>query len=455
MVSSTKLRGKWHMEGAASCCALFKRIYMESLRISRTFTHQEQQQYTRLPFNVPEGIESIELSYSYQRYKQEAMKWGIAKQEINIIDLGLFDSRGMARGWSGSEQTDIFVSASKASPGYKRGQTEPGRWEVALGIYKVTDQVTVDITIKMQEKERRWFKGDLHMHTKNSDGIYTTREVITYAKHAGLDFIAISDHNNTQQNQEIGNPEGITVLPAMEYTNYRGHANFFFPDIEEFSQNPLSNTREELLSTLQAAQDRSALVSINHPFDTNCPWLWGFDLPFTHVEVWNGFFKESDRKAVRWWREQLRKGKPLVAVGGSDTHRIEQGRSFGTPTTYLYALSAGREDLLEALQEGRVSISATANAAQLDLVIADAHIGQTIPYQEGLSANILVNDAKGGDRIVLYSDRGEERSWVSEYEGTLSLPFSVDRRKFYQAELYRKTLGMDLLCAMTNPIYCS
>jgi hypothetical protein len=349
----------------------------------------------------------------------------------------------------------VYISSSDASPGYKRGAIPPGRWNLALGIYKVTDQAKVSITIKLKEKERRWFKGDLHMHTLNSDGIYKTGEVITYARHAGLDFIALTDHNNTQQNQEIGNPEGITVLPGMEYTNYRGHANLFFTDTTEFAENPLSNTREEMLSTLKAAEQREALVSINHPFDESCPWLWGFDVPFSLVEVWNAFFKESDSKAIAWWRNQLKEGKHLVAIGGSDTHRIEQGRSFGTPTTYIYARSAGKEDLLEALREGRVSISATPSSAQLDLVVADAHIGETVCFIEGMTGSIHIMGAKVGDRIVLHSNEGLEQSWEIAYAGTLVLPFLVQKRKFYQTELYRKTLAFEMLDAMTNPVYLS
>jgi hypothetical protein len=428
---------------------------MEELSIVKSYSREEQQSYTKIPFTVGENIEQIEISYNYQRHMFKNHALGVSKEEVNIIDLGLFSPDGKLRGWSGSERTTVYISSSDASPGYKRGAIPPGRWNLALGIYKVTDQAKVSITIKLKEKERRWFKGDLHMHTLNSDGIYKTGEVITYARHAGLDFIALTDHNNTQQNQEIGNPEGITVLPGMEYTNYRGHANLFFTDTTEFAENPLSNTREEMLSTLKAAEQREALVSINHPFDESCPWLWGFDVPFSLVEVWNAFFKESDSKAIAWWRNQLKEGKHLVAIGGSDTHRIEQGRSFGTPTTYIYARSAGKEDLLEALREGRVSISATPSSAQLDLVVADAHIGETVCFIEGMTGSIHIMGAKVGDRIVLYSNEGLEQSWEIAYAGTLVLPFLVQKRKFYQTELYRKTLAFEMLDAMTNPVYLS
>lgn len=428
---------------------------MEELSIVETYSRDEQQSYTKIPFTVGEAIEQIEISYNYQRHMFKNHEWGVSKEEVNIIDLGLFSPDGDLRGWSGSERDTVYVSASDASPGYKRGAIPPGIWNIALGIYKVSSQVQVSISIKMKKKDRRWFKGDLHMHTRNSDGIFSTAEVITYARHAGLDFIALTDHNNTQQNQEIGNPDGITVIPGMEYTNYRGHANLFFTETTEFAENPLSNTREEMLTTLKAAKQREALVSINHPFDVSCPWLWGFDVPFTLVEVWNGFFKDSDAKAIAWWRTQLKEGNHLVAVGGSDTHRIEQGRSFGTPTTYIHANSAGKEDLLEALREGRVSISATPDSAHLDLVIAEAHTGGSVCFSEGMTGTVHIQRAQAGDRIVLHSNKGPEQTWDAAYTGTLALPFTVQKRDFYQVELYRKTLAFEMLNAMTNPVYLS
>jgi len=421
--------------------------------IKKTYTQDSQHTYQRISFTVDEQIEYIKISYDYQRFIEKPTALGMAKEEINIIDLGLFSPDGRLRGWSGSERLSIVVSEAFATPGYTRSPIAAGIWEVALGIYKVASQVDVSITITLIPKERRFFKGDLHTHTLNSDGIFTTTEVITYAKHAKLDFIALTDHNNTQQNDEIGNPEGITVLPGMEYTNYRGHACFFFSDSGRFTANPLSNTKEEMIETFNKAKDQGALISLNHPFDESCPWLFGFDMEYQLVEVWNGLFKSSDQKAVAWWHQQLVEGNHLVAVGGSDIHQIGQGRSFGTPTTWIHALSPGKEDLLTALKQGRVSISATPTAAQLDLIIGGAHLGETIIFSEDLKVNLLIYAAKAGDTVILYSDQGEEQRWTCPCAGKVTFVFSIQKRKFYRAELYRTILDYKLINALTNPVY--
>nr|WP_319473996.1 hypothetical protein [uncultured Sphaerochaeta sp.] len=75
------------------------------------------------------------------------------------------------------------------------------------------------------------------------------------------------------------------------------------------------------------------------------------------------------------------------------------------------------------------------SSAQLDLVIAEVHIGGSVRYYAGMAGNIRVKGAKVGDRIVLYSNEGLEQSWEATYAGTLSIPFLVQKREFYQAEL--------------------
>lgn len=426
---------------------------MEEIRLSRTYTREEQKKYIRIPFQVGQDVQRIEITYAYERHQVRQTAYGQEKKEINIIDLGLFDERGQLCGWSGSERLSIVVSEQTSTPGYRRLPIRSGTWQVALGIYKVQSSVEVQLCIRLFPKERRWLKGDLHMHTLNSDGIYTTEEVISYAKHAKLDFIALTDHNNTEQNREIGNPEGITVIAGMEYTNYGGHANFFFTDEGIFTADPLSNTKEEMQAVVSEAKKRGAIVSLNHICDTSCPWVLGFDIPYDLIEVWNGFPKPSDMEAIAWWHQKLVEGRHVAAVGGSDTHRIEQGRSHGTPTTYVYARSSGRKDILDALVEGRSFITASSDGARLDLHLGPSSLGECAVWNEQLEGEASVDKAKQGDRLVLISDMGIEATWTIVYEGRLAFPFKVQKRHFYRIELYRNLLGIQLLAALTNPVY--
>jgi len=428
---------------------------MKELTLQRTFTKAETKQYLTLPFEVPQHTERIEVTYSYRRQVQEETEFGTRTHESNIIDLGLIDEHKHLRGWSGSDRKAVFISEHSATPGYKRQAIEGGNWAVALGIYKVEDSVDVTIHISIFPKQTTWLCGDLHMHTLNSDGWYNTAQVIEYAKNAKLDFIALTDHNNTEQNKEIGNPEGITVLPAMEYTNYQGHANFFFQDTcTSLATSPLSNTREEMLSFFKEGKRAGATICLNHIMDDSCPWLFGFEeTPYDFVEIWNGFIKPSDHRAREWWHQRLCEGKKLAAVAGSDTHHIQLGRSFGCPCIWVYALSKSPADILRAIREGRSFLASSPESALLDLHLEQWGLGEEGQFSEGLEGIISSKKTKKGDVLSLISPKGIVKTWTVAHDGEITYFFPVEKERFYRVELYRTTLGISLLDAMTNPVY--
>lgn len=96
-------------------------------------------------------------------------------------------------------------------------------------------------------------KVDLHMHTTCSDGVYTPQEIVVRAKNAGLQIIAITDHDNLagiEPALEYGKQLGIEVIPGVEIStdldDREIHLLGYFIDIhhEEF-QKYLSFFRQE------------------------------------------------------------------------------------------------------------------------------------------------------------------------------------------------------------------
>jgi len=67
---------------------------------------------------------------------------------------------------------------------------------------------------------------DLHVHTNASDGSYPPEDVIRLAAEAGLQAIAISDHDNTnglRRSLAAGEVCGLEVIPAIELSaDYKG-----------------------------------------------------------------------------------------------------------------------------------------------------------------------------------------------------------------------------------------
>ncbi len=63
--------------------------------------------------------------------------------------------------------------------------------------------------------------GDLHCHTKASDGSMTVDEIVFYAKRAGLDFLSITDHDtmaSVKRAEILGARYGVRIIPGVEFS---------------------------------------------------------------------------------------------------------------------------------------------------------------------------------------------------------------------------------------------
>jgi hypothetical protein len=427
---------------------------MKELRFTQSYTRDNERTYVKLPFDMPGGIERIEVEYGYPRILEEKLPEGRALREANCVDLGIYDPRGALYGWSGSNRSSFFISSTAATPGYRHGVLEPGRWALALGLYRIESSLTVEFRLRMYPRERKWYIGDLHLHTRNSDGAYATAPVIGACEKAGLDFAALTDHNNMKQNSEIGNPEGLSVIPGVEFTNYRGHANFFFADPGTVLEADfLSNSFAEMAALFRRAKEAGALISLNHPV-SNCPWEFGFEgFPFDMVEVWNGPMTGANLRSLSLWDELLRQGRRISAVGGSDTHVHELGRTFGSPCTRVLAGGPAPADLLAGLAAGRASAAFQPRGPWLDLEIAGAGLGEAVPFRPGLEGRAVVSGAAKGDVLRVINREGIAHSFTAPFSGVYTPSFPVEDLSYYRLELYRPLLDAPVLCGLSNPVY--
>ena len=253
--------------------------------------HEREGTYLTIPFNMPPDTESFSLAYRYERHHESgAGKDGFSsREEINIIDLGLIAPDGTQVGASGSDKTKIEVSETYATPGYRSCRLIPGEWQILLGAYKVApDGVTVFYDLAFTPKRLRLFKGDLHLHTLASDGVLSVEELAQHALRHGLDFLAITDHNQMVSAESLPKLPGLTLIPGIEWTHFKGHANFLGVD-KPYDEPFFANSLEEMQARFNSARERGALITINHPFDEICPFTFDMDsLPYDCLEIWNG-----------------------------------------------------------------------------------------------------------------------------------------------------------------------
>ena len=63
---------------------------------------------------------------------------------------------------------------------------------------------------------------DLHIHKNNSDGDFTTEEVLALIKKIGIDFFSITDHDNINSCKEMEKiiiPENMKYIPGVEFSS--------------------------------------------------------------------------------------------------------------------------------------------------------------------------------------------------------------------------------------------
>ncbi len=96
--------------------------------------------------------------------------------------------------------------------------------------------------------------GDLHCHSKLSDGSTGLEDIVFYAKRAGLDVLAVTDHDTMSgisRAEILGKRYGITIMPGVEISTFdeatgrRVHILCYLPHKPDHLAGLLNRTLEE------------------------------------------------------------------------------------------------------------------------------------------------------------------------------------------------------------------
>ena len=392
------------------------------INTEKSFDKKDEEQYFYIPFDVPRGIQQISIALTHDKG--------------NTIDLGLVFPDGTQNGASGGRTKNIVIRESFATPGYTACVPVPGRWQVILGIYRVSGTGTAKLKITLTPESESWLKGDTHVHTYNSDGRLSPTRIIEKCEKKGFDFVFITDHNNCAAHRGNLMSERVSVLKGMELTLYAGHINLFGVD------SPLTTpycacTDEQLAVLLRQAREKGALVSLNHPECRLC----GFHLDREAVapdcaEVWNGPMRTDNMDALSWWHRQLLSGKRITAVGGSDYHRDYLFTDLlGLPVTAVLAKSRNSADILAAVKQGRCIVTSGVDGALTELTYGDARIGDSTAFTTGTSVCVHVSNAVRGHILRVYNNDTVILSRRIDSSGKLDCECEVPERGFVRAEL--------------------
>lgn len=418
--------------------------------LSKHVTKEMEGKYLELPFHMEKNVERLDICYEYLRTRQSDLDGVMKEEEINVIDFALCDEQGRSIGASGSNRNHLWVSGTTACDGFHPAVLKEGEWKIVVGAYQVDEQgVDVTYTIRCTMKERRLFKGETHVHTLCSDGFMPVEETINMAARMGLDFIMLTDHNTTAQNNSIRPHDGITVIPGMEWTHYMGHAGMLgvHKPLKKYMH---TNDLDETIILFQDARDCGATVVIYHPFCSLCPWKWGFEgIHYDVMEIWNGIMSERNMKAIGWWHMQLVAGLKISAMGGSDFHRPGLLGSMGAPCMQVYAMSREHKDILHAIRNGHGFISYLPDGPGIDV----NGLGETL--KRGTVLKIRVFNLRSQDVIRLITDKDEEEIVCGNNVREMTFEKKRNDALFYRFEVtrcYEKGLP-PMLAMVSNPVY--
>lgn len=434
-------------------------------------TREQSMTYAHLPFDVPEGTTALDVSYQFD-------------EADSIIDIGVFDPRGADypgagfRGWSGSARRQFRITQDDATPGYMPGPLQAGTWHVCLGLYTIAEagcnyRVEINLTQDdagatgdfpalltlsdapqpTQKQPSGWYRGDLHTHTHNSDGDSTPEALIRHAESIGLHYLAITDHNVWTAHRHTPDIEtNLLLIPGCEVTTYRGHWNVWGnPHWIDFRV----MTADDMRRGIDDALEHGFLVSCNHPRPHGPEW----DFPsvnHTHcIEVWNGPWMLFNDVSLSYWEGYLKQGRQITAVGGSDTHFLQQTHHArpGTPTTVIYCPGdPSPAALINNLKRGRAYITDAPDGPHLTLNSGVSMMGDTITHNTGDELNVTIEakDAAGLSLELIDASGTAHVQDVTDHQWHLTLSLTPD--KFLYARL-RDTENDGHIRALTNPLY--
>lgn len=321
-----------------------------------------------------------------------------------------------------------------------------------------------------------WYRGDFHAHTLCSDGGLSPLQLVAAAQAAGLDFLALTDHNTLAAFAELDEAVGLCVIPGLEATFDEGHFNLFgFSDMLPWMR-PICTGTPSLpqsksvspAALLSQASSTGLLTSINHPF--LAPWAWRDNRSdLTHVgclEIWNdpGWLdnQSANQRAVAFWTQLLNAGHRIVAIGGSDYHAVASQpgtrlapEQLGEPATFVCARELSAAAILQGVRRGQVFItigprlSFAARFSDMIVGIGDDLGPVSGPLQLTLSVNDLAVQALA--RIVQNGVIIAELPLSAPAtRHTVSTAVAGEQPIWYRCEV---CLPDGTLLAISNPIY--
>jgi hypothetical protein len=171
----------------------------------------------------------------------------------------------------------------------------------------------------MYFKKRYWLRGNLHLHSDQSDGHLTIDSVVRKYAQAGYDFIALSDHWKTFL-ADTHAPTPLVVLNGAELDGFDRLGSYYHVLAIGLRQQVSPNGVIE--NALAAAREQGALLFLAHPHWTGNSVEEGLRHAFDGMEIYNHSSQCETGKgsAGHYWDTILEHRANFTGIAVDDAH---------------------------------------------------------------------------------------------------------------------------------------
>lgn len=187
-----------------------------------------------------------------------------------------------------------------------------------------------------------WYKGNLHLHTTNSDGQFSLEEICRLYKKAGYDFLCVTDHNSITKTKGA---HGLTLLQGAELNT--GYTHIVAVELKK-PINPEGLSRQQIIN---AVNRQGAIPIIAHPYWSN---LTTADLlalrGYAGLEVYNHLCHNLTGKGYSTVHLDgvLQTGRKILSFASDDAH---SQKDLTTSFIMVKARSCKKNDLLSSIKK--------------------------------------------------------------------------------------------------------
>lgn len=221
-------------------------------------------------------------------------------------------------------------------------------------------------------EKQRWFKGNTHTHTLNSDGDSTPYDVVKWYREHGYNFVFITDHeyitNVGVLNELFGKAGSFVVISGQEVTDRFDskplHINALGID-SVVMPNALAGSVATLQKNIDDVRAKGGVPQLNHP---NFGWaLTAAEIKqlknITLVEIFNGHPLVNNLggggspSAEQIWDDVLSSGRVMYGIADDDSHYFKRPGDKTAPLpgqawVYVRASELTPTAVLSALDRG-------------------------------------------------------------------------------------------------------